>query len=126
MELLFATWCGFMYAECVEPRRRPFRASLSAAPLHPAMKQKKLLTPTSGVSGGGILDKNLVPRITNYAMNHSISDLDEVAEGLRSTYRDYQRWKMPTFKQMVARAIKVVQIRGGAVKPELQLQVGEE
>ena len=60
------------------------------------MKQKKLLTPTSGVSGGGILDKNLVPRITNYAMNHSISDLDEVAEGLRSTYRDYQRWKMPT------------------------------
>ena len=94
--------------------------------MHPAMKQKKLLTPPSGGSGGIILDRLLVPRITNYAMNHSLSDLDEVAEGLRSTYRDYKRSKMAPFKQMVARAIKVVQNRGGAVKPELQLQVREE
>ena len=36
-----------------------------------------------GGGGGGILDKMLVPRLANYAMNHELSDLDEVAEDLR-------------------------------------------
>ena len=79
-----------------------------------------------GAGGGGaagIMDKLLVPRLINYAMNHSLSDIDEVSQDLRGSYREYQRRPMAAFKQMVARAVRVVQNKGGAVKPEIQLQV---
>ena len=73
-----------------------------------------------GGGGGGILDKMLVPRLANYAMNHDLSDLDEVAEDLRQQYREYQRKQMAPFKQMVSRAIKVINSKGGVAKPELE------
>ncbi len=81
-------------------------------------------TPPSTGGGGGILDKLLVPRIINYAINNRIDDLDEVAQALRSTYREYQRKQLAPFKVMVARAIKVVERKGGIpAQPEVLLQV---
>jgi hypothetical protein len=92
------------------------------------MKHKKDHADRSSRGGGGggagiLMDKLLVPRLANYAMNHSLLDLDQVAEDMRKQYREYQRKQMAPFKQMVARAIKVVHSRGGVAKPELQMQV---
>ncbi len=35
--------------------------------------------PSGGGGGGGILDKLLVPRLINFAMNNRLDDVDEVA-----------------------------------------------
>jgi len=74
-------------------------------------------------SGGAVLlDRNLVPRIENFALNNDIRDVDDVADYLRRTYKEYQRKQLAPFRQMCLRAIEVVQ-RKGVNKPELQLQV---
>lgn len=85
-------------------------------------------SPGSGGGGVGLLDKLLLPRLENYAMNNSLDDIDEVAEALRSTYREYQRRQFGSFKQMVSKAVRIYQSRNqgateGAGKPELKLQV---
>ena len=71
-----------------------------------------------------MLDKLLVPRVENYAMNNSVADVEEVSQFLRKTYREYQRRQFGPFRNMVAKAIQVVQHKGGPQKPELRLQVG--
>lgn len=73
-----------------------------------------------GGGNAGILDRALVPRIENYAMNNEL-DLDDVVEYLRSAYREYQRQKLAPFRLMVERAILVAKRRGQS-KPELQIQ----
>ena len=74
-------------------------------------------------AGGLVLDRMLVPRIEQYALNNAYTDADEVAEYLRRAYKEYQRRQLGPFRTMVARAIAVVQRKGGPQKPELQLQV---
>jgi hypothetical protein len=69
-----------------------------------------------------LLDRNLTPRIEEYALNHDISDVDDVVEYLRRNYREYQRKQVAALRQMVTRALQVVQQKGVA-KPELQIQV---
>jgi hypothetical protein len=81
----------------------------------------------SGSRGGGsstlLLDRNLVPRLEEYALNHDVSDVDDVVDHLRRSYKEYQRKQVAALRQMVTRALQVVQQRGVA-KPELQIQVG--
>lgn len=75
----------------------------------------------AGSGGGGLFDRNLVPRIENYALNHEL-DIDDVVDHLRVSYKEYQRQKVQVLRQMVSRAAAVLQ-RKGVDKPEIQLQV---
>lgn len=61
----------------------------------------------------------------NYALNNSLEDVDEVTEALRQLHREYQRRQFGAFRQMVAKAIRVVESKGdaGGAKPEIKLQV---
>jgi hypothetical protein len=77
----------------------------------------------SNSSSPYILDRNLTPRIEEYALNHDITDVDDVVDHLRRSYREYQRKQLAALRQMVVRAVQSVQQRG-VDKPELQLQVG--
>lgn len=94
------------------------------------MKGKGARRRSSSGGGGaspGLLDRLLIPRVENYAMNHSLDDIDEVAEALRSSHKEYQRRQMGAFRQMVAKAVKAVKDKatsgGSSGKPELKLQV---
>jgi hypothetical protein len=69
-----------------------------------------------------LLDRNLTPRIEQYALNHDIRDIDEVVDYLRRSYKEYQRKQVAALRQMVTKAVQVVQQKGVA-KPEVQLQV---
>jgi sulfur relay (sulfurtransferase) DsrC/TusE family protein len=69
-----------------------------------------------------LLDRNLTPRIEQYALNHDITDTDEVVDYLRRSYKEYQRRPVAALRQMVVKAVQVVQ-RKGVAKPELVLQV---
>lgn len=75
-----------------------------------------------GGSSTLLLDRNLVPRLEEYALNHDVSDVDDVVDHLRRSYKEYQRKQVTALRQMVTRALQVVQQRGLA-KPELQIQV---
>jgi hypothetical protein len=70
----------------------------------------------------GQLDRKLVPRIENYALNRDLNDVDAVVDHLRRSYKEYQRRQVGALRQMVARAVQVVQ-RKGPSKPELALEV---
>jgi hypothetical protein len=70
-----------------------------------------------------LLDRNLTPRIEQYALNHDITDIDDVVDYLRRSYKEYQRKQVAALRQMVSKAVQVVQQKGVA-KPEVQLQVG--
>jgi tRNA A37 N6-isopentenylltransferase MiaA len=72
--------------------------------------------------GGGVLDRSLVPRIEDYLDGDMSMDVDEVIEHLRQTYREYQRRQSGPFRQMVARAVDVIQ-RKTSNRPEAALQV---
>jgi hypothetical protein len=72
-----------------------------------------------------LLDRNLTPRIEQYALNHDITDIDDVVEYLRRSYKEYQRKQVAALRQMVSKAVQVVQQKGVA-KPELQLQVSSK
>ncbi|KAF6258779.1 P-loop containing nucleoside triphosphate hydrolase protein [Scenedesmus sp. NREL 46B-D3] len=71
-----------------------------------------------------LLDRNLMPRIEQYALNHDITDVDDVVDYLRRSYKEYQRKQVAALRQMVTKAVQVVQQKGVA-KPELQLQARE-
>jgi uncharacterized protein (DUF4415 family) len=86
-------------------------------------KQSKSARKERDRSGPYILDRNLTPRIEEYALNHDITDVDDVVEHLRRNYKEYQRKQLSALRQMVARAVAAVQAKG-VDKPELQLQVG--
>lgn len=93
------------------------------------MGKNKARKPLLGGSGGSrsvTYDKLLLPRLENYAQNNSYEDVDEVADFLRRTYKEYARKQMGPFRQQVARAVAQLQRKGGVSKPELQLQVGGE
>ncbi len=82
--------------------------------------QGKALVPGRKPGGGGgggalILDRNLVPRIEQYAQNHPVNDVDEVAEYLRTSYKEYQRRQLGVFRTMVTRAMGAIQRKGGDV-----------
>jgi len=68
----------------------------------------RVMTPAGGTY---VVDKLLIPRLDTYAANHSLEDVDAVAEALRSTYKEYQRRQMAPFKQMVLKAVRVMQAR---------------
>lgn len=51
-----------------------------------------------------------------------LQDLDDVAEFLRKTYREYQRIKIGPFKTAVNKSIEAIKKRGGIRKAELVLQ----
>lgn len=68
------------------------------------------------------LDRNLVPRIEQYAMNRDISDIDAVVDHLRRSYKEYQRRQIGALRQMVSRAVLIVQ-RKAPSKPQLVLEV---
>ena len=68
------------------------------------------------------LDRNLVPRVEQYALNRDLSDVEAVVDYLRRNYKEYQRRQLGALRQMVAKAVQIVQ-RKGLSKPELQLQV---
>jgi hypothetical protein len=68
------------------------------------------------------LDRNLVPRIENYALNRDLNDVDAVVDHLRRSYKEYQRRQIGALRQMVVRAVQVVQKKAPA-KPELLLEV---
>lgn len=80
------------------------------------MKGKK-----SPGGGGTLYDRLLVPRLSDFALNHTL-ELDSAVEYLRTTYREYNRQKLGPFRNQVARAIEQV-IQRGVKKPELRLQV---
>eukprot|EP00775_Hariotina_reticulata_P005385 gene5385-5621_t len=71
-----------------------------------------------------LLDRNLTPRIEQYALNHDISNPDEVVDYLRRSYKEYQRRPVAALRQMVVKAVQVVQ-RKGVAKPEVVLQARE-
>jgi hypothetical protein len=73
--------------------------------------------------GSGVMDRQVVARIENYALNNDYTDVDDVCDHLRRTHKEYQRKQMGPFRQMVIKAIGVIQRKGGVAKPELQLQV---
>lgn len=85
------------------------------------MKSKGNRRNTPG-SGGGLMDRLLMPRIENYALNHDYTDVDDVVDYLRTSYREYQRKQMGPFRAMVVKAVGIIQRRGGVDKPEIQLQ----
>jgi len=68
------------------------------------------------------LDRNLVPRLEQYAMNRDVNDVDAVVDHLRRSYKEYQRRQIGALRQMVVRAVQIVQ-RKGISKPELALEV---
>eukprot|EP00887_Chlorella_sp_A99_P002097 scaffold21.g2097.t1 len=76
--------------------------------------------------GASFYDRLLVPRIEAYGQNHDYTDIDEVAEYLRSAYREYARQKAGPFRAQVSRAVEAVARRSGVAKPELQLQALED
>lgn len=82
----------------------------------------------SPASGGAPLDRFVIPRVRNYAYSNSIDDIDEVAEHLRSTYREYKRQKVQIFRMQVARAVAIVrqEPNRGEDKPEALLQAMEQ
>lgn len=82
---------------------------------------KRPLAP--GITGRQILDRLLLPRIEQYAVNNNYTDVDEVIDYLRRTYKEYQRRQLPPFRTMVTRAINTLQRKDSARRPELQLQV---
>lgn len=91
-----------------------------------AKGRKPILSPGSAGGrgrGGGLLDRLLLPRIENYGMNNNYTEVDEVVEYLRRSYKEYARKATGPFRQQVARAIGILQQKGGVGKPELQLQV---
>jgi hypothetical protein len=96
-------------------------ASLS---IQAAMGRGKHNRGSSGKQKQGplLLDRNLAPRIEEFALNHDINDIDDVVEHLRRNYKEYQRKQVAALRQMVTRALQVVQQRG-LTKPELQIQV---
>ena len=67
------------------------------------------------------LDRNLVPRIQQYALNRDLSDVDAIVDHLRRGYKEYQRRQLGALRQMVIRAVQIVQKRSPS-KPELVLQ----
>ena len=73
--------------------------------------------------GSSLYDRLLVPRIEAYGLNNDYTDVEEVCEHLRTSYREYTRQKLGPFRNQVARAIEAVSRKGGVAKPELQLQV---
>lgn len=88
------------------------------------MKQKAAHKGRSpGGGGSGVLDRNLIPRIENYASNNDYTDVDEVAEYLRRAYKEYARKPSGPFRQMISKAVQIIQARGGVPKAELALQV---
>jgi hypothetical protein len=72
----------------------------------------------------GQLDRNLVPRIEQYALNKDVNDVDALVDHLRRSYKEYQRRQIGALRQMVVKAVQIVQ-RKSLSKPELVLQVGE-
>lgn len=74
-------------------------------------------------NGSSIFDRLLVPRIESHGLNNDITDVEEVTEYLRRSYKEYQRQKTVPFKKQVERAIEIVLNQGETSKPELRLQV---
>eukprot|EP00879_Flechtneria_rotunda_P002555 GHRR01002754.1.p1 GENE.GHRR01002754.1~~GHRR01002754.1.p1 ORF type:complete len:418 (+),score=218.77 GHRR01002754.1:189-1442(+) len=74
-----------------------------------------------GSSSPYLLDRNLTPRIEQYALNHNITDIDDVVDYLRRSHKEYQRKQVAALRQMVLRAVQVLQQKG-VTKPQLQLQ----
>ncbi|KAK9792945.1 hypothetical protein WJX73_002335 [Symbiochloris irregularis] len=72
-----------------------------------------------------LLDSDLVKRVEAFALNNDYSDVDEVVEHLQGCHQEYKRQKKAALQGMVARAIGVIQARGGPAKPELRLQALE-
>jgi acyl-homoserine lactone acylase PvdQ len=72
-----------------------------------------------------LLDRQLIPRIEQLAARTDITDIDEVVEQLRLTHKDYQRKQVAALRQMVTKAVQVVQQKGSA-RREAQLQVSAE
>lgn len=70
-----------------------------------------------------MLDRLLLPRIENFALNNSIAEIDEVVDFLRRSYKEYTRKQMGPFRKQVARAIDILERKGGPQKPELHLEV---
>lgn len=89
------------------------------------MKQKSAAKPqrTPGTPGTYVLDRLIVPRIESFAQNNDYTDVDAVADYLRGVYREYQRHKLGPFRSQVAKAVQLIQQRGGVSKQEIQLQV---
>ena len=56
-------------------------------------------------------DPLLVPRIEQYAQNHSLDDPQDVAKWLRGVFKEYERKPWQPFVQAVQRAISKVQVR---------------
>jgi hypothetical protein len=69
-----------------------------------------------------LLDRQLIPRIEQLAARTDITDIDEVVELLRMAHKDYQRKQVAALRQMVTKAVQVVQQKGSA-RREAQLQV---
>eukprot|EP00983_Pelagomonas_calceolata_P009409 304612-Pelagomonas_calceolata.AAC.2 len=81
-------------------------------------------SPAQLSSGQGtyVVDKQLIPRIDNYAVHHSLEDIDTVADALRAAYKEYQRRPMGAFKQMVQKAINAIHARSTVSSWEVKLQ----
>ncbi|KAG2428143.1 hypothetical protein HXX76_011823 [Chlamydomonas incerta] len=92
------------------------------------MKKKHGIMKRPGGSGGGggLLDRLLVPRIEQYAVNNNYTEIDEVVEHLRKTYKEYQRRQLGPFRTMVTRAVGILQHKGEQTGTELQLQSLEQ
>ena len=71
-------------------------------------------------------DPLLLPRIEQYSLNHSLSDAQDVAQWLKSVYREYERKPLKPFLQSVSRAIARVKATGGAQKAELVIEDEED
>ncbi|KXZ48460.1 CDC48 protein [Gonium pectorale] len=83
---------------------------------------KRPLTEKGAGAGSQLLDRLLIPRIEQYALNNNYTEVDEVVDYLRRTYKEYQRRQLRQLQTMVTRAIGIIQKKGGVAKPELQLQ----
>jgi hypothetical protein len=102
------------------------RGRVAFLPIRYATRMGKSAGKT-GVGQGSIsiaqLDRNLVPRVEQYALNRDVSDLDAVVDYLRRSYKEYQRRQVGALRQMVLKAVQIVQ-RKSLSKPALVLQVG--
>lgn len=65
--------------------------------------------------GAAMVDKQLLRRVEAFAAGGGSLEGDAVAEGLRTSYREYGRVKAGPFRSLVERALEVVQRRAAAM-----------
>lgn len=60
---------------------------------------------SGGPRSGAVMDRFLISRVEQFAIDNDLSDIDACVEHLRASYREYQRHKLGPFRTQVSRAV---------------------